>query len=61
MSLSAEELNDIINNKKTFKFSQINKKRQGAHDRYEKYKSSKNYIEFIELGGNKIKFKLKYK
>ena len=60
MVLSVEELNDIINNKKSFKFNQINKKRQGAHDRYEKYKSSKNYEEFKELGGNKNDFKYDY-
>jgi len=60
MVLSVEELNDIINNKKSFKFNQINKKRQGAHDRYEKYKSSKNYIQFKELGGNREDFRNDY-
>ena len=60
MVLSSEEskiVNDIINNNKSFTFSQINKKRNGARDRYDKYKSSKNYIQFKELGGNREDFK----
>ena len=63
VKLSDKELdivNDIINNNKSFTFSQINKKRQGAHDRYEKYKSSKNYKEFLELGGKGGDFRNDY-
>ena len=63
MVLSSEEskiVNDIINNNKSFTFSQINKKRQGAHDRYEKYKSSKNYKEFLESGGKGGDFRNDY-
>ena len=63
VKLSDKELdivNDIINNNKSFTFNQQNKKRQGAHDRYEKYKSSKNYEEFKELGGKGGDFRNDY-
>ena len=63
MVLSSEKskiVNDIINNNKSFTFSQINKKRKGARDRYEKYKSSKNYKEFQELDGKREDFKNDY-
>ena len=63
VKLSDKELdivNDIINNNNSFTFNQQNKKRQGAHDRYEKYKSSKNYEEFKELGGKGGDFRNDY-
>jgi DNA adenine methylase len=45
-------LKDIKKNNKEFKFIQENPKRGNAKCRYEKYKSSTNYNEFIQLGGN---------
>jgi site-specific DNA-adenine methylase len=53
-------VNDVINNNKTFKFIQENKKKKGAYNRYEKYKSSTNYSEFKNLGGNREDFKNDY-
>jgi len=62
MVLSSEKskiVKDIIENNKSFTFNQKNNKRQGAcsHDRYEKYKSSKTYKEFLELGGDREDFR----
>ena len=47
-----KDLDDIKKNNKTFKFKQDNPKRgMDTKCRYEKYKYSKNYDEFLKLGG----------
>ncbi len=50
-------LNDIKSNNKQFKFIQQNPKRGiDTKSKYEKYKSARNYNEFIQLGGNSGEF-----
>ena len=54
-------VNDLIDNNKSFKFNQNNPKRLGAYNRYELYKSSTNYKEFINADGKRDDFKNDYK
>ena len=66
MTLSQQDkntINDIIKNNKSFVYQNNNPKKEGllTYERYEKYKTAKNYKDFLKLGGIRNDFYIDFK